>query len=68
MDTSICLSIILSSIFIQNIFSNIIENGDFESGHLNPWHCRGSQCHIVDGVLGKNTCNVDNTDEYFLFP
>ena len=66
MDTLICL--ILISIFIQNIFANIIENGDFESGHLNPWHCRGSQCHIVDGVLGKNTCNVDNAIYISYFP
>ena len=31
---------------------NVVKNGDFESGDLTPWECRGSNCVITNGVLG----------------
>ena len=31
---------------------NVVKNGDFESGDLTPWECRGSTCVITNGVLG----------------
>ena len=32
---------------------NIIQNGDFEAGEVDPWRCLASQCDASNRYLGK---------------
>ena len=36
---------------VLKVFGNVIENGDFESGDLDPWSCTHSDCRIDNGYL-----------------
>lgn len=50
----ILISYVLGLCFVlQRAHGNVIENGDFESGEISPWHCDGSHCNVNAGVLGK---------------
>ena len=36
---------------VLKVCGNVIENGDFESGDLDPWSCTHSDCIIDNGYL-----------------
>ena len=46
---------------------NIIQNGDFEAGEVDPWRCLASQCDASNKYLGKTFyCNRNNC-KHFIF-
>ena len=49
-DIFLCIFFILAFGCIK---PNIIQNGDFEAGDVDPWRCIGCQCSVPDKYLGN---------------
>ena len=43
---------------VLKVCGNVIENGDFESGDLDPWSCTHSDCIIDNGYLCRYFADV----------